>query len=136
MFLKIQDLFTAMVRVRMSARLYPPRGSIMQTMGIWVRYSAPWVHMDSEFRGKWKVVNQQIEQARVNRVIKAKKDKAVCILWGVLLGSRTWLMRVDEGHISKRGQTSACSWRQSTQRAKSSAETMCGSPNQEDIASS
>ena len=86
--LKLKNLFTAIVRVHMSARLYPPtpKGGIIQMTGVRVRYPLPWTRMSSDFRGKWKLVTQQVEQARVNQVIKAKRDTAICMLLGVMLG--------------------------------------------------
>ena len=73
-----------MVRVRMSARLYPQRGGIMHTMGIRVRYTPLWARMSGEFCKNWKLVVWEIEQLRLNHVLKAKRDSAVCILLGVL----------------------------------------------------
>ena len=84
--LKLKNHFTVMVRVRMSARLYPPKGGVVQMTGVRVRYPPPWTQMSSDFSGKWKLVTQQVEQARVNQAIKAKRDRAVCMLLGVMLG--------------------------------------------------
>ena len=70
----------------MSARLYPPRGSIIQTMGIRVRYPPPWARMSSEFHKNWKLVIQEIEQPRLKQALKAKRDSAVCILLGSCFG--------------------------------------------------
>ena len=63
----------------MSARLYPPRGGIMQTMGIRVRYPPLWARMSGEFYKNRKLVVQEIEQLRLNQVLMAKRDSAVCI---------------------------------------------------------
>ena len=75
-----------MVRIRMSARLYPPRGGIVHTMGIRVRYPPPWVKMSGEFCKNWKLVIQEIEQPRLKQALKAKRDNAVCILLGSCVG--------------------------------------------------
>ena len=75
---------TAMVRVRMSDRLYPPRRGIMQTTGNRVRYLSPWARMLGEFHKNWKLVIQEIEWPRLNQALKAKRDSAVCILLGEL----------------------------------------------------
>ena len=70
----------------MSARLYPPRGGIVQTMGVRVRYPLPWAKMSGEFHMKWKLVVQQIEQPRLSQALKAKRDNAVCIELGCCVG--------------------------------------------------
>ena len=83
---KQERSFTAMVRVRMSARLYPLRGGIVQTMGIRVRYPLLWAKMSGEFCMKWKLVVQQIEQPRLSQALKAKRDSAACIELGCCVG--------------------------------------------------
>ena len=75
-----------MVRVRMSARVYPPRVGTVQTLGVRLRYPAPWAQVSAEIRKKWKVVVQEVEQPRLHQALKAKRDEAVCILWGIELG--------------------------------------------------
>ena len=69
-----------MVRIRMSARLYPPRRGVVQTTGIRVRYLSPWTRMSSAIHKNWKLVVQEIEQPRLKQALKAKRDSAVCIL--------------------------------------------------------
>ena len=75
-----------MVRIRMSARLYPPRGGVVQTMSIRERYPLPWTRMSSAIHKNWKLVVQEIEQPRLKQVLKAKRDSAVCILLGSCVG--------------------------------------------------
>ena len=75
-----------MVRVRMSARVYPPQVGTAQTLGVRVRYPAPWAQASTEFRKQWKIVVQEVEKPRVHQALRAKRDKAVCMLWGIVLG--------------------------------------------------
>ena len=75
-----------MVRIRMSARVYPPRVGIVQTLGVRLRYPAPWAQVSAEIHKKWKVVVQEVEQLRLHQALKAKRDEAVCILWDIVLG--------------------------------------------------
>ena len=75
-----------MVRVRMSARLYPPRVGTVPTLGVRVRYPAPWAQVSTEIHKQWKVVIQEVEKPRLHQALKAKRDEAVCILWGIVLG--------------------------------------------------
>ena len=75
-----------MVRIRMSARLYPPRRGVVQTTGVRVRYPSPWARMSSEIHKNWKLVVQEIEQPRLKQVLKVKRDSAVCILLGSCVG--------------------------------------------------
>ena len=82
-----------MVRVRMSARLYPPRGGIMKTTGIRVRYPPPWARMSGEFHKNWKLVVQEVEQPGLSQALKAKRDRAVCIL----LGALCWVVGSQKG---------------------------------------
>ena len=56
----------------------------MQTMVIRVRYPPLWARMSGEFYKNRKLVVQEIEQLRLNQVLMAKRDSAVCILLGVL----------------------------------------------------
>ena len=82
-----------MVRVRISARVYPPRVGTVQTLGMRVRYPAPWAQVSAEIRKQWKIVVQEVEKLRLHQALKAKRDEAVCILWDIVLG-RGW--QVDE----------------------------------------
>ena len=82
-----------MVRVRMSARVYPPQVGTVQTLGMRVRYPAPWAQVSAEMRKEWKIVVQEVEKPRLHQALKAKRDESVCILWGIVLGCR-W--QVDE----------------------------------------
>ena len=77
----------------MSVRLYSLRGGIVQTTGIRVRYPPPWAKMSGEFHRNWKLVIQEIEQPRLKQALKAKRDKAVCILLGSCagLGECKWI---------------------------------------------
>ena len=75
-----------MVRIRMSARLYPPRVGTTQTTGVRVRYPSPWAKVSSEIRKNWKLVIQEIEQPRLKWALKAKRDDAVCRLLGSCVG--------------------------------------------------
>ena len=75
-----------MVRIRMSARLYPPRKGVRQTTGIRVRYPSPWARISGEFCKNWELVIQEIEQPRLKQVLKVKRDSAVCILLGNCVG--------------------------------------------------
>ena len=75
-----------MVRVRMSARVYPPQVGTVQTLGVRVRYPAPWAQVSAEMRKQWKIVVQEVEKPRLHQALKAKRDEAVCILWGIVLG--------------------------------------------------
>ena len=75
-----------MVRIRMSARLYPLRGGIVLTTGIRVRYPPPWAKMSGEFHRNWKLVIWEIEHPRLKQVLKTKRDNAVCILLGSCVG--------------------------------------------------
>ena len=70
----------------MSARVYPPRVGTVQTLGVRLRYPAPWAQVSTEIRKKWKVVVQEVEQLRPHQALKAKRDEAVCILWAIVLG--------------------------------------------------
>ena len=75
-----------MVRVRMSARVYPPQVGTVQTMGMRVRYPAHWAQVSTEMRKRWKIVVQEVEKVRLHQALKAKRDEAVCKLWGIVLG--------------------------------------------------
>ena len=79
--------------VRMSARLYPPRGGIMQTTGIRVRYPPPWARMLGGFHKNWKLMVQEVEWPRLSWALKAKRDRAVCIL----LGALCWVVGSQKG---------------------------------------
>ena len=81
-----------MVRVRMSARVYPQVGTV-QTLGMRVRYPAPWAQVSAEMQKQWKIVVQEVEKPRLHQALKAKRDEAVCILWDIVLG-HGW--QVDE----------------------------------------
>ena len=82
----LHEIYSSMVRIRMSARLYPPRMGVIQTVGVKVRYPSPWARVSSEIRKNWKLVIQEIEQPRLKQVLKAKRDDAVCILLGSCVG--------------------------------------------------
>ena len=73
-----------MVRIWMSARLYPPPRGITQQTGIRLDYPAPWAIMPLSFQWAWKRVIQQIRKWRVEQVLQMKKDLAVCIELGAL----------------------------------------------------
>ena len=75
-----------MVKVRMSARVYPPQVGTVQTLGVRVRCPTPWAQVSTEMRKQWKIVVQEVEKPRLHQVLKAKRDEAVCILWGIVLG--------------------------------------------------
>ena len=70
----------------MSARVYPPRVGTVQTLGVRLRYPAPWAQVSTGIHKKWKVVVQEVEQLRLHQALKAKRDEAVCISWGIVLG--------------------------------------------------
>ena len=73
-----------MVRVRMSARVYPPQVGTVQTLGMRVRYPTPWAQV--KCKKQWKIVVQEVEKLRLHQALKAKRDEAVRILWGIVLG--------------------------------------------------
>ena len=75
-----------MVRVRISARVYPPQVGTVQTLGMRVRYPAPLAQVSAEIRKQWKIVVQEVEKPRLHQALKAKRDEAVCILWDIVLG--------------------------------------------------
>ena len=77
---------TAMVTIHISTRLYPPKGGIIQTTGIRVAYPPPWAKMPLDFHRDWRLVVQEVEQLRLNKALKAKQDRAVCILLGHCVG--------------------------------------------------
>ena len=62
-----------MVRVRMSARVYPPQVGTVQTLGMRVRYPAPWAQVSAEMRKRWKIVVQEVEKPRLHQALKAKE---------------------------------------------------------------
>ena len=69
-----------MVRIRMSARLYrPPKVGAIWTTGVRVRYPSPWAQVSAKFCKSSKLVVQEIEQLRLQQVLKAKRDEAVCM---------------------------------------------------------
>ena len=70
----------------MSARVYPPQVGTVQTLGMKVRYPAPWAQVSAEMRKQWKIVVQEVEKPRLHQALKAKRDEAVCILWDIVLG--------------------------------------------------
>ena len=70
----------------MSARVYPHQVGTVQTLGMRVRYPAPWAQVFAEMRKQWKIVVQEVEKLRLQQALKAKRDEAVCILWGIVLG--------------------------------------------------
>ena len=74
-----------MVKVRMSARVYPPQVGTVQTLGVRVRYPTPWAQVSTEMRKQWKIVVQEVEKPRLHQALEAKRDEAVCILWGIAL---------------------------------------------------
>ena len=80
------EIYSSMVRIRMSTRLYPSRVGAIQTTGVRVRYPLPWTKVSSKTHKNWKLVVQEIEQPRLKQVLKAKKDDAVCILLGYCVG--------------------------------------------------
>ena len=82
----LYKIYSSMVRVRMSARLYPPRVGTVQTIGVRLRYPSPWAQVSAEFRKNWKLAVQEVEQTRLHQALKAKRDEAVCILWGYCVG--------------------------------------------------
>ena len=57
----LHEIYSSMVRIRMSTRLYPPRVGVMQTTGIRVRYPSPWARVSSKICKNWKLVVQEIE---------------------------------------------------------------------------
>ena len=65
----------------------------VQTLGMRVRYPAPWAQVSAEIRKQWKIVFQEVEKPRLHQALKAKRDEAVCILWDIVLG-HGW--QVDE----------------------------------------
>ena len=69
----------------MSARVYPSQVGTVQTQGMRVRYPAPWAQVSAEMRKRWKIVVQEVEKPRLHRALKAKRDEAVCIPWGIVL---------------------------------------------------
>ena len=73
-----------MVRIRMSARMYPPNGGIIHMTGIRVAYPSAWAKMPMEFCRKWRLVVQEVEWPRISQALTAKRDRAVCILLGQL----------------------------------------------------
>ena len=82
----LHEIYSSMVRIRMSARLYPPKVGAIQTTGVRVRYPSPWAQVPAEFHKSWKLVVQEIEQPRLRQALKAKRDDAVCILLGCCVG--------------------------------------------------
>ena len=70
----------------MSARVYPPKVGTVQTLGMRVRYPAPWAQVSAEIQKQWKIVVQEVEKPKLHQVLKAKRDEAVCILWDIVLG--------------------------------------------------
>ena len=81
----------------MSARVYPPKVGTVQTLGMRVRYPTPWAQVSAEIQKQWKIVVQEVEKPKLHKVLKAKRDEAVCILWDIVLG-HGW--QVDELVIS------------------------------------
>ena len=86
MALHVSKFLTEMVRVRMSARVYPPSVGTVSTLGVRVRHPAPWAQVATEIRKQWKIVVQEIEKPRLCRALKTKRDEAVCMLLGIVLG--------------------------------------------------
>ena len=84
--LHVSKFLPEMVRVRMSARVYPPSAGTAPTLGVRVRYPAPWAQMPTEIRKQWRIVTQEVEKPRLHQALKAKRDEAVCILWDTVLG--------------------------------------------------
>ena len=68
----------------MSTRMYPPKEGIIHMTGIKVAYPSPWAKMPIEFGRKWRLVVQEVEWPRISQALKAKRDRAVCILLGAL----------------------------------------------------
>ena len=73
-----------MVRIGMSARMYPPKGSVIHMTGIRVAYPSPWAKMPIEFCRKWRLVVQEVDRPGISQALKAKRDRTVCILLGTL----------------------------------------------------
>ena len=86
LYCMLPEIYSSMVRIRMCARLYPPRVGTIQTTGVRVRYPLPWARVSSEICKNWKLVIQEIEQPRLKQALKAKRDDAVCILLGSCVG--------------------------------------------------
>ena len=82
----LHEIYSSMVRIRMSAGLYPPRMSVIQTMVIRMRYPSPWARLSSEIHKNWKLVIQEIEQPRLKQALQVKRDDAVHILLGSCVG--------------------------------------------------
>ena len=70
----------------MSVRVYPPRVGTVQTLGVSLRYPSPWVQVSAKIHKNWKLVIQEVEQLRLHQALKAKRNEAVCILSGIVLG--------------------------------------------------
>ena len=81
-----------MVRVRMSARLYPPRGGIMQTTGVRVGHPPLWARMSGEFHKNWKLVVQEVEWP--SRALKQKEIEQYVFCWGYCVG--LWEVKRDK----------------------------------------
>ena len=64
----------------------PPQVGTVQTLGMRVRYPTPWAQVSAEIQKQWKIVVQEVEKPRLHQALKAKRDEAVCILWGIVLG--------------------------------------------------
>ena len=71
----------------MSARLYPPLRGITQQTGIKLDYPPPWAKMPLSFWWAWKRVMQEIEKPRVEQVLQTKRELALYIELGIVLGS-------------------------------------------------
>ena len=63
-----------------------PQVGTVQTLGVRVRHPAPWAQVSTEIRKQWKIVVLEVEKLRLHQALKAKRDEAVCILWGIVLG--------------------------------------------------
>ena len=74
-----------MVRIRMSARMYPLKRGIIHITGIRVPSPLPWAKMPIEFCRKWRLVVQEVEQPRISQVLKVKREQYV-YCWGCCVG--------------------------------------------------
>ena len=64
----------------------PPSSGDCTDPGYEGKIPAPWAQVSAEMRKQWKIVVQEVEKPRLHQALKAKRDEAVCILWGIVLG--------------------------------------------------
>ena len=105
-----------MVRIQMSARMYPPKGGIIHMTGIRVAYPLPWVKMPMEFCRKWRLMVQEVECPRISQALKAKRDRVVCIL----LGELCWVGGIQVDKVVKK--VLYCRWPELSKQQKEGKE--------------